>query len=306
MFNFVKKDMVTYVITGGTGKTGKTLALQLLQNGNKVRVVCRDAARAAELKQKGAEVFAGDNLDEKFLNNVFMGADAVYVVLPIDMQAVDYTATQVAHATAIKNAVVNQGIKFVVTLSSVGAHLDKGTGVILGLHKLEELFNEIPNINVRHLRATYFMENTLTQIQAIKNKGAMAGPENGHQKFALVAAKDISQVAYNNLHALDFKGKSVQYVLGERDLSYNEIAEVYGRAIGNPNLKYYQVGKDDFFSTMTQMGASRNAASKFYEFTQLINQGKVPGFYSRTKENSTPTSIEEFANSVFKSAFEGQ
>src|SRR5690606_5415361 len=141
---------------------------------------------------------------------------------------------------------------------------------------------------------------------AIKNKGVMAGPENGHQKFALVAAKDISQVAYNNLHALDFKGKSVQYVLGERDLSYNEIGEVYGRAIGNPNLKYYQVCKDEFFSTITQMRASRKAASKIYEFNKRINQWKVTGFDSRTKEKSTQTSIEEFANSVFKSAFEGQ
>src|SRR5690606_10620784 len=122
-----------------------------------------------ELKQKGAEIFTGDNLDTKFLKSVFSGADAAYVLLPIDMQAEDYTATQVAHATAIRDAIVSEGVKFVVTLSSVGAHLDNGTGVVLGLHKMEELFNAVPNINVRHLRATYFMENTLNQIHSIKN-----------------------------------------------------------------------------------------------------------------------------------------
>lgn len=297
--------MSTYVITGGTGKTGKTLAMKLLENGNKVRVVCRNSERAEGLKQKGAEVFTGDNLNENFLNGAFAGADAAYVVLPIDMQAEEYTENQVAHATAIKKAIENQGIKFVVTLSSVGAHLDKGTGVILGLHKMEKLFNEIPNINVKHLRATYFMENTLTQIPSIKNNGIMTGPEKGDQKFALVAAKDISQAAYTNLQTLDFKGKSVEYVLGERDLSYNEIAEIYGKAIGIPNLKYKQVSEDDFLSRMAQMGVSKSAAEKFYEFTQRINQGDVPSYYTRNKENTTPTSIEEFT-SVFKNAFDTQ
>jgi len=102
---------------------------------------------------------------------------------------------------------------------------------------------------------------------------------------------------------LDFKGKSVEYVLGERDISYNEIAEVYGRALGDPNLKYVQIGEDDFLSTMAQLGASSSAAGKFYEFTELINQGKIPSFYTRNKENTTPTSIEEFA-SVFKTVYD--
>src|SRR5690606_10669482 len=136
--------MNTYVITGGTGKTGKALTLQLIESGNQVRVICRNEAKAEELEQKGAEIFTGDTLDTKFLKSVFSGADAAYVLLPIDMQAEDYTATQVAHATAIRDAIVSEGVKFVVTLSSVGAHLDNGTGVVLGLHKMEELFNAVP------------------------------------------------------------------------------------------------------------------------------------------------------------------
>lgn len=297
--------MKTYVITGGTGKTGESLGLKLLASGHKVRIICRDAEKAEELKRKGAEIFIGDNLDEDFLKGVFSGADAAYVLLPIDLQAEDYTATQVAHATAFRDAIISQGVKYVVTLSSVGAHQDKGTGVVLGLHKMEELFNAVPDLNVRHLRATYFMENTLNQIHSIKTNGFMAGPENGNATFAIIAAQDIAAAAYENLIALDFEGKSVAYILGQRDLSYNEIAAVYGQALGIPDLKYVQIGEKDFMSAMIQMGVSPSAAGKLYEFTSLINEGKVPSFYTRSKENTTPTSIEEFAG-VFKSIYQAQ
>ncbi len=34
------------------------------------------------------------------------------------------------------------------------------------------------------------------------------------------------------------------------------------------------------------------------EFTKAINEGKVTDFYKRTPENTTATSIEEFAQTV--------
>src|SRR5699024_3332330 len=156
-----------------------------------------------------------------------------------------------------------------------GAHLNSGNGVVLGLHKMEELFNQAPDLHIKHLRATYFMENTLRQIPLIQQKGIMAGPEKGEVQFAMVASKDIAAAALKHLKFLKFSGKSVDYVLGERDISYNEIAAIYGKAIGKPDLRYIQLSKEEFTANLLQMGASESAANKFYEFTQLINEGKV-------------------------------
>ncbi len=292
--------MKSYIVTGGTGKTGRGISAGLLKYGNKVRVICRHPDNAKELNDKGAEIFAGDTRDEAFLKKAFSGCDAAYVLLPIDMQAADYTATQVAHAKAIRNAVMVAGVKYVVALSSVGAHLDSGNGVVLGLHKMEELFNEVPEINVKYLRAAYFMENTLRQIAVIRQQGIMAGPEDGYAKFAMVSAKDIANVALKHLLLLDFSGKSVDYILGQRDISYHEIAEIYGQTIGRPDLKYQQLSEDAFTSGMLKMGASKSAAEKFYEFTRLINSGQVRSFYTRNAGNTTPTSIEEFATNFKK------
>jgi uncharacterized protein YbjT (DUF2867 family) len=290
--------MKTYVITGATGNTGKPISLGLLESGHRVRVITRNAEKAQDLKDKGAEVFVGNNLDESFLNSAFSGADAVYALLPMDAQAPDYTAMQVAHATAIKNALVNNGIKYAVTLSSVGAHLNEGTGVVLGLHKMEELFNAVSDLNVKHIRATYFMENTLSQLQAIKHTGSMGSPVNGSIKFAMVAAKDVAATALKYLQSLDFYGKSIAYVLGQRDISYNEIAEVYGKAIGHPGLKYIDIPFDQFSKMMLEMGMGESMVANLLEFTKAINEGKVADFYKRTPENNTSTSIEEFAQKV--------
>lgn len=295
--------MKTYVITGATGNTGKPLCIELLKNGHKVRAICRDSLKAQELEAKGAEIFIGDTLDKAFLQQAFTGADAAYVLLPIDAQAKDYTATQVAYATAIKNAVVNAGIKYAVTLSSVGAHLTEGSGVVLGLHKMEELFNAVPDLNVKHLRATYFMENTLSQVKAIQQQGLMATPVKGDVKFAMVAAKDIAERAAKHLLSLGFSGKSIDYVLGERDISYNEVTENYGKAIAKPALKYVQLSYQEFFEAMSSIGMGESAIEKFTEFTKLINEGKVQEFYTRTPENTTPTSIEDFTI-TFKNVYE--
>ncbi len=48
-------------------------------------------------------------------------------------------------------------------------------------------------------------------------------------------------------------------------------------------------------SLMGQMGASENVADNYNEFIQAVNEGKI-STVKRTKESTTPTTIEEFAN----------
>ena len=74
-----------YVITGATGNTGKTIALNLLEAGKKVRIIGRNAEKAKELTDKGAELFQGSTDDTELLKKAFEGATAVYAMLPMDM-----------------------------------------------------------------------------------------------------------------------------------------------------------------------------------------------------------------------------
>jgi uncharacterized protein YbjT (DUF2867 family) len=285
-----------YVITGATGNTGKPITMALLKAGKKVRIISRSAEKAKELTELGAELIIGETSNTEILKKAFHGATAVYAMIPIDWTTTDYTTHQVKHAQAIADAIKSAGIKYVVSLSSQGAHLEKDSGVVLGLHKMEEIFNRIEGLNLLHLRPTYFMENTLGMVGLIKQTGIMGSPVKPELTFPIIAVKDISAYAIKRLLALDFKGKNVQDLLGKRDVSYSEMAKVYGAAIGKPNLKYVEFTYEDFKnSIVNQMGASANVADNFNDFIKSLNEGKVTQQAKRDSESTTPTSIEDFA-----------
>jgi uncharacterized protein YbjT (DUF2867 family) len=295
--------MRTFVIIGGTGHTGKPIALGLLEKGHKVRIVSRDADKAKELIDKGAEHFSGSSQDTAFLKKAFEGADALYAMIPYNYSAGDFTAFQESHAKAIAEALKGSTIKYVVTLSSVGAHLASGGGVVQGLHSMEQLFNTLDGINVLHLRPTYFLENALGMIGMIKMMGILGTPMKGDLKLPMVATKDIAAVGLKHLLALDFSGKSHEYILGARDYSYNEIVKIYGKAIGKPDLNYVQFPYEDAKAGMMQMGMGESASGKMIEFVKSVNEGRVQEDFKRTPGNTTPTTAEEFAH-VFKMAYE--
>ena len=292
-----------YVITGATGNTGKIIASTLLEAGKKVRIISRNAEKAKELTDKGAELFLGDTSLFDMLKKAFSGATAVYAMLPMDTQASNYTEQQLKHTKSIAEAMRECKVKYVVALSSQGAHLESGSGVVIGLNKMENIFNEIEGLNTIFLRPAYFLENTLGMIGLIKQAGIMGSPIKSDLSFPVIATKDIADYAAKRLLSLDFSGHNVQNLLGNSDVTYPEIAKVYGKAIGKDDLKYVEFSADDFKNSMIhQMGVSESFANNLNEFINALNEGKVMSHTKRDAESTTPTTVETFAN-TFKQVY---
>jgi uncharacterized protein YbjT (DUF2867 family) len=285
-----------YVITGATGNTGKPITHALLDAGKKVRIISRSAEKARELTDKGAELFEGDSSDTDLLTKAFEGATAVYVMIPADFYAKDYTTFQLAHANAIAKALETNKVPYAVTLSSQGAHIESGNGVVRGLHHMEKMLDAIDGLNTLHLRPTYFMENTLGLVGVVKHAGVLGSPVRADLKFPVIATRDIAEYAIKRLLSLDFTGNNFQDLLGARDVTYSEMATVYGTAIGKPDLQYVRFPDEDFKKSFTgQMGFSASAADNMLEFVHLMNEGKATDS-KRTPESTTPTGIEDFAS----------
>jgi len=290
------------VITGATGKTGSAVAEALLAKGQKVRVIGRDAAKLKGFTAKGAEAAVGDLGDRAFLTKTFKGADAVYVLIPPNLGVADFRAYQKQIGETIVAAIKGSGVKYVVHLSSQGAHLPDRTGPIVGLHDQEERLNSLDRVNVLHLRPTYFMENLLMNIDLIKKMNIMGSAVRGNVKFAMIATKDIGVYASERLMKRDFSGKSVRDLLGQRDLSLDEAAAVIGKKLGKPDLKYVAFPYDDAEKGMVSMGLTPDMSRLYIEMSKALNDGLFAVNIPRTKENTTPTSIEEFAD-VFAKIF---
>ena len=295
-----------YVVLGASGNTGRVVAKNLLARGQKVRVVGRDAARLQSLAADGAEIFIGDVTDASALTKAFHKADAAYVMIPPNLTSNEYRAYQDRVSDAIAAAVRNAGVKKVVSLSSFGADKASGTGPVGGLHELEQKLNQIDGTNVLHLRAGYFMENTLPQVGVIRMAGSMIGPVSPNLKLPMIATRDIGAAAADALSRLEFQGKQTRELQGQRDIDNTEAAAIIGKAIGKPNLGYIHAPDDQIRSAMVQMGMSDNFAGLILEMAGALNSGHMRALEPRSAANTTSTKFETFVTESFVPAYQQQ
>jgi len=282
------------------------VAKTLLARRQTVRVVGRHAARLQPLAAEGAEIFIGDVTDARALTRAFKGAESAYVMLPPDPTSNDFRAFQERANDAITTAVRNAGVKNVVSLSSIGADQASGTGPVVGLYNLEQKLNQIDGANVLHLRAGYFMENTLPQVGAIRMTGNVVGPLRPDLKLPLIATRDIGAVAADALLRLEFRGKQAQELQGQRDLTYTELATIIGNGIGKPGLGYIQLPDDQMKAAMVQMGMPENLVGLILEMAGALNAGHMRALEPRSAGNTTPTSYETFVAEEFVPAYQQQ
>lgn len=295
-----------YVILGATGNTGSVAAGKLLEKGQKVRAIARNREKLSHFAERGAETVSADVTDSAALTKALTGARAAYIMIPPNLSAPDVPAYQQQVVASIAKAVQDSRIPYVVVLSSIGADKDSKTGPVLGLHHLEQKLNAIPSLNALHLRAGYFMENTLPQINVVRSFGMLAGPVRVDLPLSMIATRDIGEAAASALLALDFSGHQTRELQGHRDLNYNEVAQIIGCAIGKPSLNYVQLPTEQIVQAMTQMGMSNSMATQICELAAALDSGHMRFLDPRSAANTTPTSFETFVQEVWLPASQGK
>lgn len=292
-----------YVVSGASGNTGRVVAEKLLAAGERVRVLGRDGNRLERFAQRGAEAVVADATSVEAMTKAFAGADAAYLLIPPNLSAPDIPAYQGQVTSALAAAVEKNGIRHAVVLSSIGADKPDKTGPVIGLHHLENRLEKIDGASVLFLRAGYFMENLLPQVGLIHSLGSMAGPLRADLRLPLIATRDIGAAAAEALLRRDFSGKQTRELLGQRDVSYDELAKIIGAAIGKPNLSYMQAPAAQLRGALTRMGMSASMANLLLEMSESLNSRYMRALEPRSPQNTTPTTIEEFVTEVFVPAF---
>ena len=283
------------VITGATGNIGEKVAETLLAEGAEVRAVSRNTKRLQPLAEKGAEAWGGSLQDEAFLTEAFRGAAAVFVMIPPNHGSENLRAYQNRVGEVIFTALKNTEVSQIINLSGLGGHRPDKTGPILGLYDQEQRLNWLKDVNLVHLRPTFFMENLLNNIPQIKNQGIHGTALNGDLAIPVIAAKDVARVACKYLMELDFSGIVVRELLGQRDVSMIEMTGILAEAIGVDKLEYVHFSSEDAKDAMIEAGFSIDAAASLLELYESMNTGDVIVGTPRTEQNTTETSFEEFA-----------
>jgi len=267
-----------YVISGSLGNISKPLAERLIAAGHKVTVISSKSDKVAQIEAIGAKAAIGLVEDILFLTNTFSGADAVYTMVPPNFGSDNWKKYIAGIGENYAAAIKASGVKNVVNLSSIGAHMADGCGPVSGLFFVEKALNALPDVNVKHLRPGFFYPNFLANIGMIKHMGIMGGNYGEGTKLVLVHPDDIAEVAAEELLGLSFSGKSVRYIASDEKTTL-EVAAILGKAIGKPELPWINFKDEDTVAGMTQAGLSLEIAENYAEMGAAMRSGEMASDY---------------------------
>ena len=274
---------MNYVITGGAGNISAPLVKKLLAAGKRVTVVGRNADNLKELTQAGATAAIGSVEDVDFLTRTFKGADAIYTMIPPKWDAPQWKKYIGKIGENFAAAIKGSGVKYVVNLSSIGAHLPDGVGPVSGLYLAEQALNKLEGVNILHLRPSYFFQNLLSNVGLIKQAGIMGGNfAIDNNKFPIVDPQDIAAAAFEELTALKFTGHGVRYIVSD-EISTDAIAKTIGAAIGKSDLAWVKFPDDQALQGMLQAGLSKEVSENYVEMGAALHSGKMAEDYWKNR-----------------------
>jgi uncharacterized protein YbjT (DUF2867 family) len=271
-----------YVVLGSLGNISKPLAEKLIAARNDVTIVSSRPERTEQILLLGAKAAIGSVEDVAFLTRTFKGADAVYTMIPPNFGTGNWKLFIARIGENIASAIKASGVKNVVNLSSIGAHMREGCGPVSGLFAVEQSLNDLSGVNVKHLRAGFFFTNFLTSIGMIHDKGIIGGNYGENARMVLSHPNDIAEAAYKELTDLSFKGKSVRYLASDEKTT-GQVASVLGKAIGKPDLSWVNFSDKDTLSGMIQMGLSEEVAKNYTEMGSAMRSGEMESDYNRNR-----------------------
>jgi len=281
------------LVTTPTGRIGRRVLVELLAPEFSVRVIARDPARLPEEIREQVEVVRGSSDDAATLGRALEGVDALFWCVPTESrQETSVERHYERFACAGWQAIREARTPRVVTISAGGKGLARNAGPISGLHAMEDILNE-SGAAIRHLRCGFFMENFLSQVQSMCERGIVSYPMPSHIPIPMTAVTDVADVALRWLVRRDWTGIKGIAVHGPEDLSHGQAVAVMERILERP-VRYSEVPANQYARTLGALGASaeyaRSLVGMFSELARGISRAEL-----RTAESTTPTTLAAWA-----------
>lgn len=274
-----------FTIAGVTGHVGPVVATTLLEEGHQVRVLVRDAAKAAHWSDRGADVAVVDLTDRAGLARALSGSTGFFTLLPFTLDATDITAATDRLVASIAGAVADSGVPHVAMLSSAGADLDRGTGPILGLHHLEQALRAT-GTRVSALRSGHFQEKVADVLDVARHEGIYpVFAASAETPVPMVATADIGVMAARTL--LDPPAASEVVDLVGPAYTEAQVAEELGAAIGR-RLEVVTLPREAWVPTWLEAGVTEAAAAELAELYDADERGDLAARGDRAVRTTTP------------------
>jgi uncharacterized protein YbjT (DUF2867 family) len=259
--------LVTGAAGGTQGKTGRHVAEMLLSRGVPVRAfVHRIDERSDALRALGAEVFEGDLLDVRSVQQAVQGVSTVYFGYPVQDGLLDATANM---AVAARDAGVTRLVNLVMLRSSLDAPTPR-----MRQNFLSEQIFEWADIGAVHLRATVFYENVRALAGAsLAARGTILLPWGSDSTvLPLVSGEDVARVAVGLLTATSVQPGGAYPVIGDV-LALRDIVATFGRVLGR-EVRYQEITDEQWRDGALARGFNQHAVD---HLSQLWRALRTPG-----------------------------
>lgn len=210
-----------YLVIGATGNVGGELVKQLLDQGQQVRALVRDASRA-EVLPAGVSIAVGSLEDPASLAAAADGVEGVFFMqlAPIPPQA-----------QAFIDSVRSVGVKRVVVLSSVGTRLHPTPTIGAFIAARDDVFRA-SDLDVTYVYASGLMSNAQWWAPTIRASGQVIdATEPG--KIGVVDPYDVASVAAVALTQPGHVGHGY-FVTGPEALSPSEQTTILSDVLERP------------------------------------------------------------------------
>jgi uncharacterized protein YbjT (DUF2867 family) len=293
------------VVTTPTGLIGHQVLDSLLDSGEELRLIARDpSAIPADVRDR-LDIVEGSHGDAAVVDEAFAGANAVFWLTPPDPQAPSVEAAFVGFTRPAAEGFKRHGVKRVVGVSALG----RGTpwaehaGYVTGSLAMDDLIAS-SGVSYRALTNPSFMDNIVRQAESIKNQGIFFSPIAGDRKLPSTATRDTAAAASRLLLDESWSGVDEVPLLGAKDLSFNDMAEIVSEVLGK-EVRFQQTTFEAYKDRFLAFGMSDAMAQGMTDMAWAKNEGLDNGV-QRTPENSTPTSFREWCEAVLKQAVPGE
>ncbi|MGJ3265054.1 MAG: NmrA family NAD(P)-binding protein [Salinarimonas sp.] len=261
-----------FLVTGLTGNTGAAVARTLLEAGHGVRALVRAPEKARAWEARGVALVAGDVASADDLARAMEGVAGAYLLAPPDYAATGFVARAARIAAAIREAAESAGLPRLVFLSSEGAHLPTGTGVIESLHAAEQALAGV-RTRLTLLRATYFQENFTPVLGLAAAQGVLPTMLSDLDRpQRMVATADIGRVAAELLTAADVP--PLVELAGPEDPTPRAVAAAVAAALGREVVPVVPP-REAWEGILREAGLGEEGARLLAAMYDGINAGRV-------------------------------
>lgn len=296
------------VVTGSLGNISKPLTQILVGQGHAVTVVSSNPKKQQDIEALGAKAAIGSIADVEFLARTFTGADAVYGMIPLSFTEPDLGSYLRRMAQNYTQALQRAQIKRVVVMSGWAADLVQAENV-------EDVFDSLTGVSITVMWPASFYTNFYQSMDLIRGKGLMGkfltlrysglwalltgktgllmGNYGGDDQTIFVSPLDIADAVAEEL-LLHPEKKTIRYV-GSEEMTCNEAAQVIGKAIGKPWLKWVLLTDKQMLQGLKMAKVPEKLAETLVEMQAAMHSGKTLQNFHRSQPGMGNVKLADFA-----------